>query len=277
MVFQKYGSLLSRALLRKETSLALSLGCAIALASCGGLQKSLKKEAPPVASTEGTQQGWQFAPEQFISKNGKVVVYFHRPMSAFSCRAYNVHKNELQGELHVIKKAKNRKQGWRVVKLKGASSWDPTRVVCDESTKLPSAKTADKGKVADLSPGRPAPPPQAFEKEQGWKLVRAKINREYETRTRSVPNPRYNPRKAGSQLYITEKYLVQVGHSLSVVVYLYSPVSVTCTAHQVLRGSILQEDSRSIEGSSEGIGWFRFNFVFRASKDGRYNFPISCQ
>ena len=281
MVYEKHGSFLICALFRKETSLALSLGCAIALASCGGLQKSLKKEVPPVASVEGTLQGWQFVPEKFPSQGeqaDKAVVYFHRDMSAFSCQAFNVNKNRSQGKLRVIKKAKNRKQGWRAIRLKGSSSWDPTRVVCDESTTPPYALGSDaQGKVVDLGKGKPAPIPNAFEKERGWKLVSSDVSKEYETRTRSVLNPRYDPRKVGSQRYITEQYRVQIGHSLLVVVYLYGPAFVTCTARQEFRGSILKEDSSSINGSLEGIGWFRSRFVFRASQEGTYGFPVSCE
>ena len=282
MTHHKHGLIWGRGLLRKKSSLilALSLACVIALASCGGgrkLQKSLTAGPPPQASEEGLQRGWQFVPEKFSSEKSIAVVYFHRPMSAFSCQAFNVNKNKAQGKVRVIKKAKKRKEGWRTVSLKGASSWDPTLVVCDESKTPPYAKgSAIGGKVAKLGKGRTPPFPSTLEREQGWKLVDTGVSKDYETRTRSVPNPRYDPKKLGSLPYITESYRVHTGFTVTAVVYLYRPSSVSCTAQQEFRGATLKTD-RDTVGSSDEMGWFQLRFSFDADESGSYGFPVRCE
>ncbi len=271
-----------RMLFGKKSCLAFSLVCVIALASCGGsVQRSLKKAPPPAASAEALQRGWQFVPEKFPSQGeqaDQAVVYFHRDMAAFNCQAFNVNKKRSQGRLRVIKKAKNRKQGWRVIRLKGSSSWDPTKVVCDENTKPPYALGSDaQGKVADLGRGKPPPVPSASERERGWKFVDSSIRKKYETRTRTVPNPSYNPRVIGSPLTTTQTYRVQVGHIVTLSLYLYRPATVSCEVLQKFRGSVIGREEQGVRSSADVMGWFGFSYTFLASRDGLYDFPYGCQ
>ena len=281
---------------RQVAAFTLSVGFCLLLTGCIGpslfgpslfgglggkksLQSSLEKEPPPEATVEATQRGWQFVEEQFPLGGEKIVVYLHRAMSAFSCQAVNVNKRKSQGKLRVIKKVVNRKEGWRVISLRGATSRDPTLVVCDENKYPPSAwgAAATDGRVAELGEGKAAPIPNAEDSSRGWKVVASQISTNYETRSRSVRNPYYDSKIPGSSLFETERYRVESGHNVIVDIYLFEPGSLSCIVNQQFKGGIIKSDSERLESSVGEMGWYQLLFVFSTYESGLYSYPVFCK